>query len=126
MFMEEFRVIIAGGRRFENYNLLATKCDGILSQKRMTHTIVIISGTAKGADTLGEHYARERGYTLRQFPADWDQFGKSAGYRRNCQMADNADALIAFWDGQSAGTRHMIEIARERNLAVRIINYSMS
>lgn len=124
--MEEFRVIIAGGRQFNDYGLLSAKCDGILSQKRMTHKIVIISGTARGADTLGEHYARERGYTLRKFPADWDQFGKSAGYRRNCQMADNADALIAFWDGQSAGTRHMIEIARERNLAVRIINYSMN
>ena len=124
--MEEFRVIIAGGRQFSDYGLLSAKCDGILSQKRMTHKIVIISGTARGADTLGEQYARERGYNLRQFPADWDQFGKSAGYRRNCQMADNADALIAFWDGQSAGTRHMIEIARERKLAVRIINYSMS
>jgi len=124
--MEEFRVIIAGGRQFNDYGLLSAKCDGILSQKRMTHKIVIISGTARGADTLGERYARERGFTLRQFPADWDQFGKSAGYRRNCQMADNADALIAFWDGQSLGTRHMIDIARERNLVVRVINYSMS
>lgn len=124
--MEEFKVIIAGGRQFNNYVLLSAKCDGILSQKRMTHKIIIISGTARGADTLGEKYARERGFTLRQFPADWDQFGKSAGYRRNCQMADNADALIAFWDGQSPGTRHMIEIARERNLAVRVINYLMS
>ena len=122
--MEEFRVIIAGSRQFNNYGLLSAKCDGILSQKRMTHKIVIISGTARGADTLGEQYARERGYNLRQFPADWDQFGKSAGYRRNCQMAENADALIAFWDGQSAGTRHMIEIARERNLAIRIITWA--
>ena len=124
--MEEFRVIIAGGRQFNDYGLLSAKCDGILSQKRVTHKIVIISGTAKGADTLGERYARERGFTLRQFPADWDQFGKSAGYLRNCQMADNADALIAFWDGESPGTRHMVDIARERNLAVRVINYSMS
>ena len=121
--MEEFRVIIAGGRQFNDYALLSAKCDGILSQKRITHKIIIISGTARGADTLGEQYARERGYTLRQFPADWNQFRKSAGYLRNCQMADNADALIAFWDGESSGTKNMVEIARERNLAVRVIRY---
>lgn len=120
--MEEFRVIIAGGRRFENYNLLATKCDGILSQKRMTHTIVIISGTARGADTLGEQYARERGYTVERFPADWNTLGKRAGYVRNCQMADNADALIAFWDGNSKGTKDMITEAKRKGLVVRINN----
>ena len=121
--MEEFRVIIAGGRQFNDYGLLSAKCDGILSQKMMTHTIVIISGTARGADTLGEQYARERGFTLRQFPADWNTLGKRAGYVRNCQMADNADALIVFWDGESPGTKNMVEIARERNLAVRVIRY---
>jgi hypothetical protein len=122
--MEEFRVIIAGGRQFSDYGLLSAKCDGILSQKRMTHRIVIISGTARGADTLGEQYARERGYTVERFPADWNTLGKRAGYVRNCQMADNADALIAFWDGESPGTKNMIEIARERNLAVRVIIYT--
>ena len=122
----EFRVIIAGTRDFNDYQLLCDKCDAILSAKRQDSNIVVISGTARGADTLGEQYARERGYTVERFPADWNTLGKRAGYVRNCQMADNADALIAFWDGQSPGTRHMIDIARERNLAVRVINYSMS
>ena len=121
--MKEFRVIIAGGRQFNDYGLLSAKCDGILSQKRMTHKIIIISGTARGADTLGERYARERGYTVERFPADWNTLGKRAGYVRNCQMADNADALIVFWDGESPGTKNMVEIARERNLAVRVIRY---
>ena len=121
--MDEFRLIIAGSRSFDDYDLLCRKCDRILSQKRTTHQIVIVSGTARGADSLGEKFARERGFQLRQFPADWDRFGRSAGYKRNCQMADNADALIAFWDGQSLGTKHMLEIAQERNLAVRMIRY---
>ena len=58
-----------------------------------------------------------------RYPADWDTYGKSAGYRRNQLMADNADALVAFWDGQSRGTGHMINLAKERNLKVRIVRF---
>ena len=121
--MEEFRVIIAGTRDFSNYELLKEKCDNILSTKRQDSNIVILSGTAKGADRLGERYARERGFQLRRFPADWDKDGNKAGPIRNAKMADNADALIAFWDGTSRGTAHMIRTAKERDLMTRVINY---
>ncbi len=121
--MEEFRVIIAGTRDFSNYELLKEKCDNILSAKRKDSNIVILSGTAKGADRLGERYARERGFLLRRFPADWDKDGNKAGPIRNAKMADNADALIAFWDGTSRGTAHMIMTAKERGLVTRVINY---
>lgn len=116
-----FRVIIAGSRSFSDYVTLQATCDNILSQKRMTHTIVIISGTARGADTLGEQYAHERGYTIERFPADWQQYGKTAGLVRNRQMADNADALIVFWDSQSKGTKNMIMEAKKKGIAVRVI-----
>lgn len=72
---------------------------------------------------MGERYARERGFQLRRFPADWEQHGKSAGHIRNAKMADNADALIAFWDGESKGTKNMIDNARRKGLAVRVIQY---
>ena len=121
--MEEFRVIIAGTRDFSNYELLKEKCDNILSTKRQDSNIVIVSGTAKGADRLGERYASERGFLLRRFPADWDKDGNKAGPIRNAKMADNADALIAFWDGTSRGTAHMIRMAKEKGLATRVINY---
>ena len=121
--MEEFRVIIAGTRDFSNYELLKEKCDNILSTKRQDSNIVILSGTAKGADRLGERYARERGFLLRRFPADWDKDGNKAGPIRNAKMADNADALIAFWNGTSRGTAHMIMTAKEKGLATRVINY---
>lgn len=118
-----FRVIIAGTRSFNDYELLRTSCNNLLSEKQRTHTVVVISGTARGADQMGERYARERGFQLRRFPADWEQHGKSAGHIRNAKMADNADALIAFWDGQSRGTKNMIDNARRKGLAVRVIQY---
>lgn len=121
MSQPNFRVIIAGTRFFSDYQLLCQKCDAILSAKRQDSNIVVISGTARGADRLGERYARERGYQIRRFPADWDNDGNSAGPIRNAKMADNADALIAFWDGKSRGTRNMIETAEEKGLLVRTI-----
>lgn len=118
-----FRIIIAGGRDFNDYNLLKEKVDNLISEKRKTHQIYIVSGKARGADSLGEKYANENGFNIVEFPADWDKFGKSAGYKRNVEMAENADALIAFWDGDSRGTKHMIDIAKEKNLPTRIIKY---
>lgn len=121
-----FRVIIAGTREFRDYGTLRDTCNRLLAEKQRTHDIVVVSGTARGADSLGERYARERGYQLRRFPADWERYGKAAGYRRNSQMADNADALIAFWDGQSRGTKNMIEMAKKKKLEIRIVNTSSS
>ena len=119
----DFLVIIAGGRDFNDYPLLKAKCDKILASKSQTHNIVVITGAARGADSLGEQYAREKGYTIDSRPADWNAHGKSAGFIRNVQMANSADALIAFWDGQSKGTKHMIDTAINKGLEVRTIIY---
>ena len=118
-----YKTIIAGGRDFMDYNLLKEKTDKILQEKKVTHKIVIISGCARGADTLGLRYASENAFDVEEYPADWDKYGKKAGYMRNVEMAENADALIAFWDGKSKGTKHMIDIATERNLPIRVIRY---
>ncbi|MBQ3698311.1 MAG: DUF2493 domain-containing protein [Prevotella sp.] len=122
--MQNFRVIIAGGRDFNDYQLLKAKCDAILANKRQTHSIIIVSGTARGADSLGERYAHERAYTIERHPANWDSDGKAAGPIRNAQMADVADALIAFWDGRSRGTRNMIDVATSKGLLVRKVLYN--
>lgn len=116
-----FRVIIAGGRDFKNYTLLSKTMDHLLS--KIDGDIVIVCGKARGADTLGERYAKEHGYSVHYFPAEWDRHGRAAGYIRNIAMADNADALAAFWDGESRGTKNMIEIAKNRGLSVRVIRY---
>ena len=119
----DFRVIIAGGRDFNDYALLKAKCDNILAEKTATHRIVIVSGAARGADSLGERYAREHGYTLDSHPADWNTHGKAAGPIRNAQMANSADALIAFWDGKSRGTESMIWLAKKYGLQTIIVKY---
>ena len=93
------KVIIAGTRDFDNYELLKQKMDKILAGKvRNNEEIIIISGTARGADKLGERYAREKGYKIERYPANWDKYGKRAGYIRNEQMAKVADACVCFWD----------------------------
>jgi ABC-type enterochelin transport system substrate-binding protein len=114
------KVIIAGGRNFRDYNKLRESCDNILVNQK---EVEIVSGTAAGADTLGERYAQEKGYEVKKFPAQWDLYGKSAGYKRNQQMAEYADGLIAFWDGKSRGTKHMIDIANKMGLKVRVVRY---
>lgn len=114
------RVIVAGTRSFANYEFLRAKMDCLLIR---CPEVEIVSGTARGADQLGERYASERGYPLKQFPADWDTYGKAAGYRRNEQMAEYADAAVVFWDGKSRGSKHMIDIAKAKGLALRVIIY---
>ena len=115
-----FKVIIAGGRNFNDYRKLCLFCDNALSKKS---EVEIVSGTANGADKLGEKYADERKLSISQFPANWDKYGKSAGYKRNSQMAKYADALIAFWDGKSKGTKHMIDLANREKLKVKIVYF---
>ena len=117
---DKFKVIIAGSREFLDYKLLIEKCDHYLQNQ---NNIEVVSGAAKGADTLGERYAVKKGYALKTFPANWDFYGKSAGYRRNEEMAEYADALILFWDGMSKGSKHMLDTAREKNLKIKIVYY---
>jgi dissimilatory sulfite reductase (desulfoviridin) alpha/beta subunit len=121
--MDNFKVIIAGSRGFSNYKLLREQCNKYLREKRKTSNIIIVSGHARGADTLGEKYAQDEGFALEIYPAQWKKLGKQAGYRRNEQMAEVADALIAFWDGESKGTKHMIDIMNNKGLPTKVVNY---
>ena len=115
-----FKIIIAGSRSFDDYTLLEQRLDCYLAHKT---DIEIVSGTASGADKLGERYAISHNIPIKRFPADWNTFGRSAGYRRNKQMAEYADACVVFWDGTSRGTQHMINLANEAGIALRIVKY---
>jgi hypothetical protein len=86
-------------------------------------SLEIVSGAAPGADRVGERFATGNGIALKKFPADWDKHGRAAGPIRNGEMGDYADRLIAFWDGESRGTKNMIETAKEKGLIVRVIKY---
>lgn len=120
------RIIIAGSRDFNNYKLLEQSLLDFIGSFEHNQ-IEIISGTARGADRLGEQFSNSMNYNLVRFPADWDKYGKSAGYRRNAEMAKYASeedgVLFAFWDGQSRGTKHMIDLANKYDLEVHVINY---
>jgi hypothetical protein len=118
--IDDFRVIVAGSRDFNDYNLLQATLDKLLSNKKK---VIIISGTTRGADRLGEQYAKERGFAMVQFHAQWDIYGKRAGYLRNEEMAQNANACVCFWDGVSRGTSHMIDLAKRYSLDTRVIKY---
>lgn len=110
------KVIIAGSRTITDCKIVV---DAICSAPFIITEVV--SGGARGVDKLGEEYARTfPDIYLKVFPADWDNHGKSAGYKRNVEMADYADALIAVWDGKSKGTKHMIDIATKKGLKVYI------
>lgn len=119
----QVRLIIAGGRDFTDYELLRDRCDFKLSSVDTTHDITIISGGARGADSLAQQYSTDRNYALEIMEADWDTHGKSAGYKRNQAMSDVATHLIAFWDGESRGTKHMIDIATRAGHVVHVVRY---
>jgi len=121
--MDNFRVVVAGGRHFSDFTKLTLALDSALAAKKLTHNIVIVSGKARGADSLGEKYAKLRGYDVHEYPADWDKFGKSAGYKRNKQMASNSDASVVFWDGKSVGTKHMINLTKQVGNPIKVCYY---
>jgi len=115
------RTIIAGSRGILDVNLVFK----VMKLSKFPIT-TIISGGAKGVDTLGEQIARQYNIPLEIYPADWDTYGKSAGYKRNELMASKAEGLVAIWDGQSRGTKHMIDIAKRYRLAIFIFNTTLN
>lgn len=119
---QPFKLIVAGGRDFSDRDLLAhTICQ--VCEALKPRQLIIVSGMARGADLLAYEFAKECDEEVMEFPADWDKYGKRAGYVRNNQMAEVADGLLAFWDGQSRGTKHMIETMENLGKPVQIISY---
>ena len=118
------KVIIAGTRDFNDYAFLKKNVDYFLQGINPNNEkIEIVSGNARGADKLGERYAKEHNLPVKLFPANWDKYGKRAGYLRNQEMANYSDVLIAFWDEKSKGTKHMIDIAKKQDLTVIVVGY---
>lgn len=117
-----YRVIVAGTRTFNDYELLRDRLNLLLSNH--LPDVAIVSGCASGADKLGERYAKEHGLEVHRYPADWNRYGKAAGPKRNAEMAENADACIVFWDGVSRGTANMINTASAKDIPLRVVHYA--
>jgi len=110
------RLAVIGGRDFSDYKLMCEVLDKYEIE-------VIVSGGARGADSLGERYGRERGIEVKVFKADWDRYGKSAGFKRNYLIIDDCNYVIGFWDGKSKGTEHSLKIAKEKNKKIKVVRY---
>ena len=121
------KLIIAGGREFDNYKLLLKYITAFQQTHYLTPDLLtIVSGGARGADKLGERYAREYGIEFERYIPDWEPngvFDRTAGFRRNKLMAQNATHLLAFWDGESRGTKNMIDTAKRLGLSVDVVYY---
>lgn len=126
LFGKEARIIVAGGRDFDNYILLSETLDAVLERCTVSK-VQIVSGCCRGTDTLGERYAKEHGIPVVRFPADWPAYGKAAGPIRNRKMAEYAaecdGMLVAFWDGKSRGTASMVRLAEKYGLQIKTITY---
>ena len=116
------RVLVCGGRDFDDYNLLADTLLGLLEQYG-SKDVIFISGRARGTDRLGERFAKTNNCKLLVFPADWDKFGKGAGPIRNQQMIDEGkpDLVVAFPTKTSRGTYDMINKAKKAGLPVTVV-----
>ena len=131
------KVIIAGSRSFNDYTLLKTELDKLFNEP-----FIIVSGGAKGADTLGELYAKEKGYEVERHLAKWNDlsvpncrikynsygpYNAMAGHNRNQEMLnsilENKDGgcVVAFWNGKSKGTENMIAITKKSGVSLHII-----
>ena len=121
------RVIISGGRTFEDYIFLKDMMNEILRPYIDHYDIEIITGYAVGVDRLGDKYAMLNGYTSHVIPALWNKYGEDAGHIRNTEMGDFAkratrSMLVAFWNGKSAGTKDMIDYAEKIGIPVKIVD----
>jgi hypothetical protein len=112
------KVIIAGSRTCNDYNVLEK---AIKDSKFNIDTV--ISGCAQGADKLGEKWAKNNDIAIMKYPADWNKYGKKAGFLRNIEMAKPSDALIILWDGKSTGSKHMIDIAKKYKLHIYVFYF---
>ena len=112
------KVAIIGSRNFNDYELVV---ETLLEYENII--TLIVSGGAKGADMLGERWAKEKNKELLVFHPDWVKYGKSAGFIRNKDIIENSDIVFAFWDGISKGTKHSIDLSVKLNKELKIIKW---
>lgn len=98
------KIAVVGSRTFDDYE----RVKEILTPRI---PFVLVSGGARGADTLADKFARENGLATMIYPARWEKYGKRAAYIRNKKIVEEADLVIAFWDGKSRGTEMTINLA---------------
>jgi hypothetical protein len=116
----EFRLIVTGSRRFCCYKTVSENIERVVSKKKETHSIVIVSGDCQGPDTLARAHALENGYRIELMEYD-PSLGRNASASRHQRMADVADGILAFWDGKSEGTDKLLSLMYKMGKAIRVM-----
>lgn len=111
------KLAVVGSRSFDNAKAMQAAL-------KLHDISLLITGGARGADTLAENWAKAHRVPLRVFRANWEKHGEAAGIIRNMEMVDAADKVLAFWDGQSPGTRFTINYARKSGVIVEVIPFN--
>lgn len=117
------KLIVAGGRDFTDTNRMIAELQKLVESGEITDSPELVCGMARGADMLAYSLWANNRMPIHNFPANWNKHGKSAGYKRNQEMGEFADAAVCFWDGNSKGTKHMIDIMSRLNKPVYIVRY---
>jgi hypothetical protein len=117
------KIAIVGSRKFNDYELLKNVVKDYIVQYNGVN-ITIVSGGAKGADTLAEHFAKEFDFEMKIFHPDWEQLGRDACSARNTQIVAFSDIVFAFWDGTSPGTKDSITKAKQMKKKLIITQYN--
>ncbi len=117
-----FKLAVVGSRNLADYLLVEKTLDAYYFIHG--NDLEIVSGGAKGADSLAARYAQENDLKLHVFLPEWNKYGKSAGFRRNTLIWDISDAGVAFWDGVSKGTSHSFDIAKSQGKELEIVEFT--
>ncbi len=112
------KVLVCGSRDWTDWKAIENR------PQTLPPRTTIISGAARGVDSIAASIGRKLGLEVREFPAEWNKFGRSAGYRRNLVMLEHdPDLMIAFHVGNSPGTAHAIEHARKKGIPIEVIKW---
>ena len=114
------KLAIVGSRTFNSYRMLKDFIEKNYDINSITH---IVSGGAKGADSLGERFAKDYNKEMIVFPAEWDKYGRAAGPLRNIKIIDACDECVCFWNGYSTGTKHDMKLCREKNKPLKVCRF---
>ena len=123
MNLPEFKLIVAGGREYADAGQLEAEIRHLADGELKHHAVSLVSGMARGADLLAYEFAKANQVVCYEFPANWKAQPRAAGFIRNRDMANFSDGLLAFWDGKSRGTQHMIDTMENLGKPVRIVRY---
>ena len=122
-YQNSYTIAVVGSRGYENEEEFFRLMDRLLASFDDSQKISLVSGGAAGADSLAESYAQARGVGIDVIEADWSRYGKSAGFVRNKDIWKRADFGIAFWDGESKGTKHSFDLARNLGKTLVVYDY---